>query len=172
MEGDKPPGPCHPGVMKTRPLTSADALMPFVLAAMNWRDDNLWTDQSVLADPHVAHYVTGWMRDGDVGVIAESGEVAMGAAWWRTFTSADPGYGYVADDVPELGLAVFAPHRGKGVAKALVTELVHRARAEGVPALSLSVEDGNVAARRLYDGLGFVKVGRVGDSDTLMLRVS
>ena len=126
----------------------------------------------MLADPQVAHYVTGWMRDGDAGVVAESDDAVIGAAWWRTFTSADPGYGYVADGVPELGLAVFAAHRGKGVAKALMTELVDRAQAEGVPALSLSVEDGNEAARRLYDSLGFVKVGRVGDSDTLLLRIA
>ena len=78
----------------------------------------------------------------------------------------------MADDVPELGLAVFAAHRGKGVARALMTELVDRAQAEGVPALSLSVEQGNVAARRLYDSAGFVKVGRVGDSDTLLLRIA
>ncbi len=158
--------------MKTRSLTSADDLMPFVLAAMNWRDDGQWTEQSVLGDPQVAHYVTDWMREGDKGVIAESDDAAIGAAWRRTFTGADPGYGYVADGVPELGLAVFAAHRGKGVARALMTALVDRARAEGVPALSLSVEDGNEAARGLYDSLGFVTVGRVGDSDTLLLRIA
>ncbi len=153
-------------------MTSADDLMPLVLAAMNWRDDDLWTDQCLLEDPQVARYVMDWMREGDAGVIAEEDDVAIGAAWWRTFTSSDPGYGYVADDVPELGLAVFAAHRRKGVARALMTELVDRAQAEGVPALSLSVEQGNVAARRLYDSAGFVKVGRVGDSDTLLLRIA
>jgi L-amino acid N-acyltransferase YncA len=50
-----------------------------------------------------------------------------------------------------------------------MTALVERARAAGVPALSLSVEDGNGAARRLCDSWGFQKVGRVGDSDTLIL---
>jgi len=158
--------------MHQRAMTPNDDLMPFVLAAMNWRDDDVWTEQSVRADQQVAHYVTGWMRDGDAGVVAESDDAAIGAAWWRTFTSADPGYGYVADDVPELGLAVFVPHRGKGVARALMMGLVERARAEGVPALSLSVEDGNEAARRLYDSWGFAKVGRVGDSDTLLLRIA
>jgi ribosomal protein S18 acetylase RimI-like enzyme len=153
-------------------MTSADDLMPFVLAAMNWRDDEVWTDKSVLADPQVAHYVLGWTRPGDAGVIAESDGAAIGAAWWRTFTSANPGYGYVADGVPELGLAVFAAHRGKGVAMALMTALVERARVEGVPALSLSVEDGNDAARKLYDSLGFVAVGRVGNSDALLLRIA
>ena len=158
--------------MKTNAMTSADDLMPFGLAAMNWRDDGVWTEQSVLTDQQVAHYVTDWMREGDAGVIACVDGAAVGAAWWRTFTSADPGYGYVADDVPELGLAVLASYRGKGIARTLMMALLERARAEGVPALSLSVEDGNISARGLYDSLGFVKVGSVGDSDTLMLRIA
>ncbi len=159
-----------------REMTSADDLMPFFLAAMNWRDDQQWTPESVLAAPEVARYVTEWMRAGDSGVVAHAGalhvgEVPAGAAWWRTFTSEDPGYGYVADDVPEVGLAVLAPYRRKGLARSLMAALVDQARADCVRALSLSVEDGNVAARTLYEGLGFAKVGRVGDSDTMVLTV-
>jgi len=149
-------------------MSASDDLMPFVVAAMNWRDDGAWDAASVLADPGVAHYVTDWMLQGDAGVIATVEGVPAGAAWWRHFTSADPGYGYVADDVPELGLAVFAGHRGKGIARELMTSLIDLARAQGLSAVSLSVEDGNTAARRLYDSLGFVKVGRVGDSDTMV----
>lgn len=158
--------------MELRAMTAADDVMPFVIAAMNWRDDGAWDAASVLADPAVAHYVSGWMRGGDAGMIAVEGGMHVGAAWWRHFTSVDPGYGYVADDVPELGLAVLRPHRRRGIAKALMTRVIDRARSEGVPALSLSVEDGNDAARLLYERLGFVKVGRVGASDTLLLRIA
>lgn len=157
--------------MELRAMTAADDVMPFVVEAMNWSGDRAWNAASVLADPAVAHYVTGWMREGDAGVIAVEGDARVGAAWWRHFTSADPGYGYVADDVPELGLAVLPSHRRKGVARALMARVIDRARSEGVPALSLSVEDGNDAARVLYESLGFVKVGRVGASDTLLLRI-
>jgi GNAT superfamily N-acetyltransferase len=146
--------------------------MPFVVAAMNWRDVDLWTQESVLATPEVAHYVAGWMRDGDAGILALHDGAPAGAAWWRTFTGADPGYGYVADDVPELGLAVLEPYRRRGLGRLLMVSLLDRARAEGMRALSLSVEDGNDAARTLYNGLGFATVGRVGDSDTLMLKLS
>jgi len=153
-------------------MDASDDVMSFVVAAMNWRDDGVWDAASVLADHAAAHYVTGWMRLGDAGVIPAEGDVPAGAAWWRHFTRDDLGYGYVADDVPEVGLAVLAPHRGKGIARALLTALVNRARTERVPALSLSVEDGNEAARGLYESLGFAKVGRIGDSDTLMIRTS
>ena len=143
--------------------------MPFLLAAMDWREDQQWTAEKLLATPEVAHYVIGWMRVGDGGVISHVGDLPAGAAWWRTFTSDDRGYGYVADDVPEVGLAVLAPYRRTGVATALMGALIASATAEGIGAVSLSVEDGNVAARTLYEGLGFTKVGRVGDSDTLVL---
>ncbi|NTV40408.1 MAG: GNAT family N-acetyltransferase [Demequinaceae bacterium] len=158
--------------MQLRQMTASDDVMPFVVAAMNWRDDGAWDADLVLADQAVAHYVTDWMRPGDAGVVAIEGGVPAGAAWWRHFTGDDPGYGYVADDVPELGLAVLASHRGKGIATALMTEIIRRAAAERVPGLSLSVEDGNGVARGLYDSLGFVKVGRMGDSDTLLLELA
>lgn len=150
-------------------MTADDDLMPFLLAAMNWHEDHQWTAETLLATPEVAHYVTGWMRTGDGGVVSLVGDQPVGAAWWRTFTSDDQGYGYVADGVPEIGLAVLTPYRRAGLATALMVALIDRAVAEGIGALSLSVEDGNVAARALYEDLGFTKVRRVGDSDTLLL---
>lgn len=44
-------------------------------------------------------------------------------------------------------------------------------RERGCNAVSLSVEDGN-PARRLYERSGFIKVGRNGNSDTLLLEFS
>jgi ribosomal protein S18 acetylase RimI-like enzyme len=152
-------------------MTSDDELMPFVVAAMNWRDDDQWTPESVLASPEVSHYIVGWMRAGDGGVVVHCDGVPAGAAWWRTFTREEPGYGFVADDVPEVGLAVLEPYRRKGYARALMISLMERVRVDGVRSLSLSVEDGNHAARSLYESLGFAKVGRKGDSDTLMLQL-
>ena len=146
--------------------------MPFLLAAMNWRDDQQWTSETVLAAPEVAHYVTDWMRAGDGGVVALVGAHAAGAAWWRTFTSEDRAYGYVADGIPEVGLAVLASYRRAGLGTALMAALIARATAEGLRALSLSVEDGNEAARALYEALGFTPVDRVGDSDTMVLHLA
>jgi GNAT superfamily N-acetyltransferase len=158
--------------MDLRPMTAGDDLMPFLLAAMNWRDDGQWDAASVLADPEIAHYLTGWMRPGDAGVIAIEDGVPAGAAWWRHFSSDSPGYGYVADDVPELGMAVLEPFRRRGAAGALLDALIARARGEGVRAVSLSVEDGNDVARLLYERRGFVPCGRVGDSDVMLLTLA
>lgn len=154
--------------MRLRPITPSDDLMRFLVMAMDWRGEGTWDAERILADPQVAHYVTGWMRPGDGGVVAEADGEAVGAVWWRTFTAADEGYGYVADDVPELGFAVAHHHRGRGYGRALLEEAVARATALGLRGLSLSVEDGN-RARRLYESVGFAAVGRTGNSDTCVL---
>ncbi|MGC4174165.1 N-acetyltransferase family protein [Demequina sp.] len=158
--------------MFIRPMTGEDELMPFLVAAMDWRNHNAWTPESILAAPDIAHYITGWLRPGDFGLIAEIDGIPAGAAWWRTFTSDDPGYGYVADDVPEIGLAVLAGWRGLGYGSLLLTEICEHARDAGVRGLSLSVEDGNDGARRLYERTGFAVCGREGNSDTMVLRLA
>lgn len=50
------------------------------------------------------------------------------------------------------------------------TTLRAEAAARSIPAISLSVEDGN-RARALYERLGFRKIGRNGGSDTLLLEL-
>jgi len=55
-----------------------------------------------------------------------------------------------------------APHkRGKGYARHLLRSLIHyiRQKESGVSELILLVEQGNASAIRLYNSLGFVRVG-------------
>lgn len=158
--------------MQLRPATPADAefLEHMLLEAFGWsgEQEHGSSIEELLGEPAVAHYVDGWMLPGDFGVVAlVDGELA-GAAWARLFDEADPGYGFVAVDVPELSIAVARGRRGRGVGRALMEALIVRAREQGFPALSLSVEDGN-PARHLYDSLGFRFAGRNGGSDTLLL---
>jgi ribosomal protein S18 acetylase RimI-like enzyme len=81
------------------------------------------------------------------------------------------GYGWVAADIPELTVAVLPEHQGQGIGGVLVDTVCALARMSGFPAVSLSVEDGN-AAVKLYTDHGFVTVGRNGDSDVLVRRLS
>jgi ribosomal protein S18 acetylase RimI-like enzyme len=121
--------------------------------------------------PALAHYVTGWPRPGDFGTVAVAGEDVAGVAWARLFPDDDPGYGFVAADVPELTIAVRPGHRGRGLGGTLLDAVLAQARARGLRAVSLSVEDGN-RARRLYERAGFVVVGRSGTSDTMLLELT
>ncbi|MFD2340110.1 GNAT family N-acetyltransferase [Clavibacter michiganensis subsp. tessellarius] len=155
-----------------RPARADD--LPFLedmlLASMDWRDDGAMTRERMLATPELAHYVAGWPRVGDVGEVAELAGRPVGAAWARLFADDDRGYGFVATDVPELGMALVPSARGRGLGRRMLGELVAAVRASGAPAVSLSVEDGNDRARALYASLGFVPAGREGGSDVLLLR--
>jgi len=80
------------------------------------------------------------------------------------------GYGWVAADIPELSMAVLPDHQGQGIGGALLDTVCALARMSGFTAVSLSVEDGNGAAK-LYADHGFVSVGRNGDSDVLVRKL-
>lgn len=132
-----------------------------------WRPDKPTpTGDEVLADPRYSVYLRGWPRPGDHGVVAEAAE-PVGAAWYRTYDRTDHGYGFVADDVPELSIAVVAAHRGQGIGRQLLAALVEASEAQGHRALSLSVAENN-PARLLYESVGFVLVEQQGHSCTMV----
>jgi hypothetical protein len=94
-------------------------LAEMLYEAVNWYDDGAEERpplEAVLQDPQNARYVGGWGRPGDVALSAlDRRDEPVGAAWYRRFTAAEPGYGYVADDVPELAIAVYPEFRGQQV---------------------------------------------------------
>jgi len=123
--------------MRIRPATADDAefLTDMLLEAFNWSGELPFDREQVLADDHIGRYVDGWPRAGDFGVVAVGEDDArLGAAWARTLTADQPGYGYVADDVPELSIGVNPASRGQGVGRALLTALVDAARDRGLAA--------------------------------------
>ncbi len=125
----------------------------------------------IVCEPQVADYVEDWGREGDTGVVAEWDGEPVGACWFRRFTSAHPGYGFLGENAPGLGLAVRPAFRGRGVGTRLLAAAIDLARRRGVDALSLSVAEVN-PARRLYERAGFEKVGREGESLTMRLRLT
>lgn len=158
-------------MFELRPAVAADQpfLEAMVLEAVNWTGEQRFTVEQLRAEPRLDHYAAGWPRSGDFGVIASDTEGrSIGAGWARFFPETDPGYGFVAADLPEITLAVLAGARGGGVGRALLAALLDAARERGLRRLSLSVEDGN-RARSLYLSVGFAPVGRDGTSDTLVL---
>ncbi|MFE2561641.1 GNAT family N-acetyltransferase [Streptomyces sp. NPDC059352] len=159
--------------MPIRPAIARDTslLWSILLEAYNWNGEQRFTAEQLVTDPYAARYLADWPREGDFGVVAETdtGE-PIGAAWARYLPEDRPGYGFVAPDVPELTLGVLPGHRGRGHGRALMEALIRTAAGRPTPVarLSLSVEDGNPAVR-LYASLGFTRVGRNGDSDTMVL---
>ena len=116
-------------------------------------------------DELLEKYLGGWKRHNDVGFVVETEGKPVGGVWLRYFGAADPGYGFVDEQTPELTIGVLKGYRGRGVGRMLMQAAVDAA----VESLSLSVEDGNPAVH-LYKELGFVAVGRVGNSTTMVWR--
>ena len=147
-------------------------LCEMLFAASAWRPSSPPPTVEEAHDMRIRKlYVEGWGRTGDVGVIAhDEDEQPLGASWYRLFTEAQHGYGFIDPSIPELALAVKHDTRGLGVGTALLRALISHARAEGCSALSLSVEQDNRAVH-LYERTGFVRVDRVGNSWTMRLDV-
>jgi ribosomal protein S18 acetylase RimI-like enzyme len=124
--------------------------------AYYWR----WEDPE-LADLPIVRYVEGWGRPGDRALIVLDGFHPAGAAWYRLFTEAKPGYGFVDERTPELTIAVVPSRRGRGYGESLLSGLLEQAREDGFAAVSLSVEPDNPALK-LYEKHGFTKVGERG----------
>jgi ribosomal protein S18 acetylase RimI-like enzyme len=120
-------------------------------------------------DDPVFRYVRSWGRPGDSGLIAIEDGNPVGAAWYRTFRRDAPGFGFVDDSTPELTIAVVPSRRGRGVGHELMTGLLERARREGYPAISLSVEKDSPAVK-LYQRYGFERVRET--PEALVMRAS
>ena len=132
-----------------------------------WRPDKPTpTGAEVLADPRYSMYLAGWLRPGDYGLIAEQ-DAPVGAAWYRTYTEVSHGIGFIAEDIPELSIAVAASRRHEGIGRRLLADLINASDSQGYPALSLSVAEAN-PARRLYESVGFVPVEKHESSWTMV----
>src|SRR5690348_877391 len=80
-----------------RPATAED--LPFLTDMMVEIANSPYyqrTREELLANPQVLHYVEGWPRPSDVGVIAHRGGRPVGAAWVRFFTEDNRSDGFVS----------------------------------------------------------------------------
>ena len=123
--------------------------------------------RAILDDPDIACYVRGWGRSGDWGWLARTGETPAGAIWLRQWTGVEKGYGYVSPHIPELSIALLPEYRKMGLGTLMLEKVILTARAH-FPGLSLSVVESS-PARRLYERLGFRRVGRVTESLVMLL---
>lgn len=90
--------------------------------------------------------------DENVTVLAWNGEAAVGTAT----TKDDP---HESGGREVVAMWVDPGHRRSGVARALIDDLVARARADRVGSVALWVADDNERAKRLYEGCGFAFTG-------------
>jgi GNAT superfamily N-acetyltransferase len=154
--------------LRTATASDAGFLAEMLAVALDWRPGTSPRPSSELMPiPEIWHYIDGWPREGDFGLVAEVLR-PVGAVWWRFFDGGDPGYGFVDAVIPEISIGVTNEFRLQGIGQRLLTELISEGRARGVPGLCLSVEPDNPALR-LYERFGFASVGGNGGSTTMLL---
>jgi GNAT superfamily N-acetyltransferase len=91
-------------------------------------------------------------------LVAELDGAVVGSA--ALYEPGAEAYGDLASgaDWPEVRLVAVDPAvRGRGIARALVTECIRRARAAGAGWLGLHTSRTMSAAKRLYESMGFVR---------------
>jgi RimJ/RimL family protein N-acetyltransferase len=124
--------------------------------------------REVIDEPIISKYVEDWGRKGDLGYIAVNSEgQSIGSITIRYFSANNKGFGYISNDVPELGMAIIPGYRGKGIGTVLVKILFDKMIEIGIKRVSLSVDPDNLAAVKLYQRFGFKEVGKVDTSITM-----
>ena len=111
-----------------------------------------------------------WNPDWPREPIAEVLDDPVRRRWYRQFTEAEPGFGFVDEKTPELSVAVQPLHRRKGIGGTLLRAAMVQAREEGFQTLSLSVAVHN-RSRMMYQRVGFEKVGEQGDHWTMLVNL-
>jgi GNAT superfamily N-acetyltransferase len=130
-----------------------------------------WRSGAEVEESPLWRYVSGWGRRGDAAVIALEDGFPIGAAWFRLFPSAEPGFGFVDESTPELAIAVVPSRRGRGIGSELLDSLVGLAREQGYEGLSLSVAPES-PAMHVFEKHGFEKVEQTDGSWTMRLNLS
>ncbi len=116
-------------------------------------------DARALAALHGAAFHRGWSESEFEQLLLDRKVVAHRAMAGRNVVGFIMSR-LVLDEAEILSVAVAAARRGRGLARRLLDLHLRRLAGLGARSVFLEVEEGNVAARRLYQRAGFRQVGR------------
>ncbi len=120
----------------------------------------IWTDDSeTRSDREV--WLAARAAAGDPVLVAVEGDKIAGYATYARWRQ-KYGYRHTVEDSVYLA----APYQGRGIGRALLIELIARARSAGHHVMLADIESGNVASIRLHESLGFVEAGRLREIGT------
>jgi phosphinothricin acetyltransferase len=142
---------------------AVDADLDAILAINNDAIANstaIWTDD-VVERGEREDWLAARTAAGDPVLVAIEGEELAGYATYARWR-AKHGYRHTVED----SVYIAAPFQGRGVGRALLVELIERARVAGHHVMLADIESGNAASIRLHESLGFVEVGRLREIGT------
>lgn len=140
-------------------VTPDDALADPILAARDSAFRDHWGSQPTSAEEWRSFWRMPTLRR-DLSVAAVDARGAVGGFVLTQVTPEDfERQGYAGAYIPLIG--VVRDHRRRGVAPALIAEVLRRCRADGLEKVKLDVDAENpTGALGLYTGLGFVESSR------------
>lgn len=128
-------------------------------------------DIEVVAGIEAMCYAPPWSAEDFAAELRRRGD-------WTSVAAAPGVIGYlvssvVVDELHIQKVTTHPDHRRAGVARALVSDVLRRARDAGVRTAQLEVRKDNIAARMLYESYGFVidgsRPGYYADGETAVL---
>jgi L-amino acid N-acyltransferase YncA len=142
--------------MMIRPATEQD--IPAITAIFNEAVANsnaIWTEKQD-SDAERLTWMQARLALGYPVLVAAEGPVVLGYGTFGDFR-AFPGYRYSV----EHSVYIHADHRGRGLGRVIVDELVAAATALGKHVMIAGIDGGNPASLRLHARAGFVEVARM-----------
>ncbi|UQS82849.1 GNAT family N-acetyltransferase [Bombilactobacillus folatiphilus] len=106
-------------------------------------------------------------RNDDVCLVSLSKGNLVGAAWIRKIRS----YGYVDADTPELSIALKAEFRGQGYGTNLLNSLIDLLKGKKYKKISLSVDNRNIPAYKLYLKNNFKTVRKCDHTEIMVVNL-
>ena len=116
-------------------------------------------DAKALSALHQACFIPGWDTDAISNLFSANHARAFGVqseGHWIAFALVSP----CVDDVELLTIATHPDHRGQGLARQVLGNVIVRYRFDGFKRILLEVAEDNASAIRLYQGLDFQNDGR------------
>lgn len=166
-------------VLQPLPPARSDLLKQFLYLAIHVPNGRPLPFDIIDNDPEIKRYWDGFgSQIGDIGIMAIDTKTAevIGCAWGRALPKDAPGFGYLADDIPEVGLALLPEYQRKGIGTALLRTLLAAYASDpnapsgtGWQQISLSTTRTNKVAQQVYENLGFRIVKEDDAGDLLMV---
>lgn len=154
-----------------RALVGSDKpiLRTATLSNMNWSGTERFSYKDIDLNTELRHYCEFKPERGDFGLVAHLDGLTVDVIWLLFLEEKDPGYGFVAQGVPELSINVFSGYCAQGIGRTLMRAAIAEANTRNIERVSLSVEEGNPAVK-LYRDFGFSAVEHAAPGTYLLER--